>query len=91
MSKRQGSGTCPDCGDRMIILKTNHITPQMAHVYYQCKSMDCGARLVYDLSYSHHTTPSAVNFHDMAIKALNCLPPEKRREVGEMLLTQSKL
>ncbi|MBK5142996.1 hypothetical protein I2494_04570 [Budviciaceae bacterium BWR-B9] len=70
--------------------KTHRITAQVATVYYHCQNDDCGSRLVYDLTYSHHTRPSALTLPAEVIRAFDCIPPEKRREVAEMLLNQNR-
>lgn len=76
---------CPDCGSRACIVKTNRIHAHIANVYYVCRNEQCGARFVYELTYSHHTHPSALKNDQRTADFIATLTPEKRKELREML------
>lgn len=82
---RVHSVTCRDCGSRAVIRKTDPLHDDLFRVYYSCKNDECGARFVFDLTYSHHTHPSALKVESVAASAINCLSPEQRQAVAEML------
>jgi hypothetical protein len=76
---------CPHCGGRAVIDRgRKDITPTISDLYCSCKSIDCGARFVFQLSYKHTTNPPVEVTVQLAAAVIKALPPGQRAQLGDL-------
>lgn len=77
--------SCPECGAKSRIHKTNRISNSYSDLYCSCSDPECGHSFVMNLSFSHTLSPSAKTTSQMAIDLVRALAPEQRQELQQQL------
>lgn len=76
---------CPHCGGKAVNDRgRKNLTPTIADLYCSCKSLACGARFVYQLSYKHTTNPPVSVTAELAVAVLRALPAGERAKLGDL-------
>lgn len=71
--------TCRHCNARAKITASKAETAELRTLYVQCE--DCGARMVWQLAYSHDVVEPETDFAALASELLEKLSEEQRRQV----------
>ena len=76
---------CTQCGEKARINKTNWFSNAAADLYCSCSDPECGHTFVMSLGFRHTISPSAKNVNELVIALVKTMPPEKVKELHQML------
>ncbi|WP_345880368.1 ogr/Delta-like zinc finger family protein [Shewanella algae] len=77
--------TCPTCGAKARISKTNRMSLAHADLYCSCTDAECGHTFVVNLSFSHTLSPSAHDTGRLVIELTKAMSPAQRRQLQQEL------
>ncbi|MBD2811393.1 ogr/Delta-like zinc finger family protein [Xenorhabdus sp. Vera] len=81
--------TCPECGAKAVIRKTNRMHPEIADIYCSCADVECGHTFVMNLTFSHTISPSAKTGDILLQTVINNLNPQQRQMALDLLQTSA--
>ncbi|CDL86752.1 putative phage gene [Xenorhabdus cabanillasii JM26] len=77
--------TCPECGAKAVIRKTNRMHHEIADIYCSCADVECGHTFVMNLTFSHTISPSAKTGDILLQTVINNLNPQQRQMALDLL------
>ncbi|CDG19137.1 putative phage gene [Xenorhabdus doucetiae] len=77
--------TCPECGAKAVIRKTNRMHHEIADIYCACADVECGHTFVMNLTFSHTISPSAKTGDILLQTVINNLNPQQRQMALDLL------
>ncbi len=76
---------CPKCESPLRVISTRQFSKEVKQLYADCQTMECGARSVFHVSFSHFTRPPESNYKAFMKDFINNLPDDEKQGLIDSL------
>ncbi len=72
---------CPKCESPLRVISTRQFSKEVKQLYADCQTMECGARSVFHVSFSHFTRPAESDYKQIIKGYIKNLSPDEKKEL----------